>query len=418
MQAEIITIGDEFLIGQVINTNSAWMAEHLNLNGVNVKQITSVADNEEDIILALSAAVSRVDIVLITGGLGPTKDDITKASLCKYFNTPLIFNNDVYLDVEAIFKKYGKEVTAINRKQAEVPESCKPIRNKNGTAPGMYFELNEKLFFSLPGVPYEMKAMFENDVLPMIKNRFTLPSIYHKTILTQGIGESFLSEIITTWEEKLRESKLKLAYLPSPGKVRLRISAYGKEKGELIKLVEQQIENVKPLIKEYLYGYEVYGEPQVDVAETIGKLLRTKQATLVTAESCTGGYIAHLITSVSGASDYYRGSIIAYANEVKETQLHVDSLSIEKFGVVSKQVVEQMAIGARKKLNADFAISTSGIAGPTGGSAEKPVGTVWIAVAHPVGVLSEKFLFGDNRKRTIEKTTNAALNMLLKQLLK
>lgn len=414
MKAEIITIGDELLIGQVVDTNSAWIGQQLNLAGIEVKQITSISDKSADIIVALDGAVKRADIILITGGLGPTKDDLTKQTLCTYFNTQLIFNEEVYKDVETLFKSHGKEVTPINRKQAEVPASCKPIRNKNGTAPGMCFDVNGKLFFSMPGVPYEMKAMMEQDVLPMIKQRFKLPAIFHKTILTQGIGESFLSEIISEWEDGLAWQNMKLAYLPSPGKVRLRITAFGMDKSELIKKVEKQIDLVKPLINDYIYGYENFGEYQPGIEEIVGEMLRKKKATLATAESCTGGYISHLITMVPGSSDYYLGSVISYSNEVKVQELNVDPTVIEQNGVVSREVVEQMAVGVRKKLKVDYAIAASGIAGPTGGTNEKPVGTVWIAVATPQLVTAQKFLFGNNRKRNIQKTADAALNMLRK----
>ncbi|MBI2271947.1 MAG: competence/damage-inducible protein A [Bacteroidetes bacterium] len=414
MKAEIITIGDELLIGQVVDTNSAWMGQQLNLAGIEVKQITSIADKAADIIAALDGAVKHADIILITGGLGPTKDDLTKQTLCTYFNTQLVFNEDVYKDVEALFKSHGKEVTPLNRKQAEVPANCKPIRNKNGTAPGMCFDADGKLFFSMPGVPYEMKTMIEQDVLPMIKRRFKLPAIFHKTILTQGIGESFLSEIISDWEDGLAWENMKLAYLPSPGKVRLRITAFGMERSELIKKVEKQIDLVKPLINSYIYGYENFGEHQPGIEEIVGEMLRKKKATLATAESCTGGYISHLITNVPGSSDYYVGSVISYSNEVKVQELNIDPVVIEQDGVVSRVVVEQMAVGVRKKLKVDYAIAASGIAGPTGGTNEKPVGTVWIAVATPLLVTAQKFLFGNNRKRNIQKTADAALNMLRK----
>lgn len=414
MKAEIITIGDELLIGQVVDTNSAWMGQQLNLAGIEVKQITSISDKSADIIAALDGAVKRADIILITGGLGPTKDDLTKQTLCTYFNTQLVFNEEVYKDVEALFKSHGKEVTPLNRKQAEVPANCKPIRNKNGTAPGMCFDVNGKLFFSMPGVPYEMKALMEQDILPMIKQRFKLPAIFHKTILTQGIGESFLSEIISDWEDGLAWQNMKLAYLPSPGKVRLRITAFGMDRSELIKKVEKQIDLVKPLINDYIYGYENFGEYQPGIEEIVGEMLRKKKATLATAESCTGGYISHLITNVPGSSDYYVGSVISYSNDVKVQELSVDPAVIEQNGVVSREVVEQMAVGARKKLKVDYAIAASGIAGPTGGTNEKPVGTVWIAVATPQLVTAQKFLFGNNRKRNIQKTADAALNMLRK----
>jgi nicotinamide-nucleotide amidase len=416
MKAEIITIGDELLIGQVVDTNSAWIGQQLNLAGIEVVQITSISDKSDAIIIALNDSIERADIILITGGLGPTKDDITKTTLCTYFNTQLVFNEEVYKDVEAMFKSRGKEVTPLNRKQAEVPANCTAIRNSKGTAPGMWFDVNGKIFMSMPGVPYEMKAIMENEVLPKLKQRFKLPAIFHKTILTQGIGESFLSEIISDWEDALIQQNIKLAYLPSPGKVRLRLSAYGPDKAELIKKVEKQIEIVKPLIQEYIYGYENFGEHQPGIEEVVGDLLRKNKATVATAESCTGGYISHLLTSISGSSNYYVGSVISYSNEVKINELGVSAASIEKFGAVSQTVVEQMATGVRKKFKVDFAIATSGIAGPTGGTEEKAVGTVWIAIADSKGVISEKFLFGNDRGRNIKKASDEALNILRKQL--
>ena len=416
MKAEIITIGDELLIGQVVDTNSAWIGMQLNLVGIEVKQITSISDFAPDIIKTLNEAKQRADIILITGGLGPTKDDLTKATLCSYFNTNLVFNDEVNADLEYIFKSRGKEVNPINRRQAEVPANCIAIRNKTGTAPGMWFDVDGKIFMSMPGVPYEMKAMMENDVLPKLKQRFKLPAIFHKTILTQGVAESTLSELLNDWEDALANHKIKLAYLPAAGKVRLRLTAHGGDKMELIKMVEQQIESVKPLIGQYIYGYETFGEAEPKIEELVGQLLRKKKATVATAESCTGGYISHLLTSVPGSSDYYIGSVISYAYEVKVNELGVDQNTIESKGAVSQAVVEQMAIGALKKFKVDYAVSASGIAGPGGGTEEKPVGTVWIAIASFEKVLSQKFLFGDNRQRNIERTSDAALQML-KQLL-
>lgn len=416
MKAEIITIGDELLIGQVVNTNSAWMGKQLSLSGIEVTQITSVADKSSAIIAALNDALKRANIVLITGGLGPTKDDITKTTLCTYFNTSLIFNENVFKDVELMFKSRGKEVTPINRKQAEVPANCTVIRNAKGTAPGMWFDVNGKIIVSMPGVPYEMKSMMEDFVLPKIKHSFNLPVIYYKTILTQGIGESFISDLISEWEDALAWQNMKLAYLPSYDKVRLRITAYGVDKLLLEEKVEKQIELLKPLIGQYIYGYETFAEPMPLLEEVVGDLLRKKKATVSTAESCTGGYIAHLITSVSGSSDYYKGSIVAYANSIKINELGVKPAVIEKLGAVSREVVEQMAAGALKKFKTDYAIAVSGIAGPSGGSTEKPVGTVWIAVASATEIQTQKFLLGTNRAHTIKKAANEALTMLRKLL--
>lgn len=416
MNAEIITIGDEILIGQIVDTNSAWMGQKLNMAGIAVKQITSVADDKYAIVNALTDAQQRADIILITGGLGPTKDDITKLTLCEYFKTTLVFNADAYQDVEAIFKSRGKEVTPLNRKQAEIPANCKLVRNKNGTAPCMWFEENGKVFVSMPGVPYEMKALMEFDIIPMLKAKFKLPAIYHKTILTQGIGESYLSELIESWEDNLKNDYIKLAYLPTLGKVRLRLSTRGDNYEVLKNKVEVQIQKVLPIINEYVYGFEVFGEEQPSIEKIVGDLLRTKKQTIATAESCTGGYIAHLLTSISGSSAYYQGSVIAYSYEVKKQELNVANGDLEKYGAVSEQVVLQMARGAQQKFKTDYAISASGIAGPDGGTAEKPVGTVWIGIATPTKVYAQKFLFGTHRIRNVQKTADMALNMLLKEL--
>ncbi len=418
MKAEILTIGDELLIGQVVDTNSAWMGQKLNLSGIEVHRKTTVSDQPEDILHALDLALSVSSIVLITGGLGPTKDDITKSVLCAYFKTSLRFNQEVYSDLERMFAHRGLKVTELNRKQAEVPSNCTPIRNKNGTAPGMWFELKGKVIVSMPGVPYEMMAMVENDVLPRLKQHFNLPAIFHKTILTQGIGESFLSELISDWEDNLKSKNIKLAYLPANSKVRLRLSAHGSDREELSEKVNAEIEKVKVLISDYIYGYENFGEEEPPLEKIVGDMLKQRKASLATAESCTGGYISHLLTRVPGCSAYYMGSVISYSNEVKMLELNVPESLIAQFGVVSKEVVESMALGLKKKLNVDYVIAASGIAGPDGGTADKPVGTVWIAIAYPEGVQSEKFLFGTNRERNIERTAMTALNILRKLLKK
>jgi nicotinamide-nucleotide amidase len=415
-EAEIITIGDEILIGQIVDTNSAYIGTLLNLNGISVKQISSVSDSREHILKALDEAKERADIILITGGLGPTKDDITKKTLCEYFNTKMRFDEDVYEDVVNIFKSYNKEVTPTNRLQAEVPELCETIRNANGTAPGMWFDVNGKIFVSMPGVPYEMKAMMKNQVVPKLKERFHLPAIVHKTVLTQGIGESTLSDALTSWEESLTPLDIKLAYLPSPGMVRLRLSTKGFDAEKLNAIVDKKIEELKMIIPEFIYGYETFGEESETLEQQVGRLLRQKKQTLSTAESCTGGYIAHLITKVPGSSEYYTGSIISYSYDIKESELNVSKEVLESEGAVSQPVVEQMAKAIREKYKTDYSIAASGIAGPSGGTEDKPVGTVWIAIATPEKVFSEKFLFGTHRERNIQKTANAALNMLRKCL--
>lgn len=411
MFAEIITIGDEILIGQVVDTNSAWIAHELNLIGIKVKQITSVQDDREHILNSLKEAESRAELILITGGLGPTKDDITKRVLCEYFDSKLVFNKAAYANVERLFSSRNYPVTEINRKQAELPEKCIPIENTEGTAFGMWFEKNGKVFISMPGVPFEMNSMMRNHALPKIKGHFKTPQIVHRTILTTGIGESALSELIESWEDAL-PTVIKLAYLPSPGIVRLRLSATGLNNEDLNKELDQQIEKLKTLINKYIFGFN-----QDTLEEVVGRLLNKEKLKVSVAESCTGGYLSHLITSVSGSSQYFMGGMITYDNSIK-IQLGVNRSDIGKHGAVCKEVVEQMAEKVRIQFNTDFAISTSGIAGPAGGSEEKPVGTVWIAIAGSNGVVSKKFNFGENRERNIIKASIAGLNMLREEILR
>ena len=418
MNAELLTIGNEILIGQIVNTNSVWMAQQLNLVGVSIVHMSSVADDKESILKAFDEASKRADIVLITGGLGPTKDDITKSTFCEYFNTELVIDEDVLSDVTGFFSKRNKEVSDINKKQAEVPKGCLVIRNKNGTAPGMWLEKNDTIFVSMPGVPYEMQGMVLDDIIPEIKKRYKLPFIYHKTILTQGIGESVLSELISDWEDSLTDKEIGLAYLPSPGMVRLRLSSKGFNELELKQKVENAADNVKPLIEKYIYGYEEYGQQQPKLEEILGKLLLEKNLKLALAESCTGGYISHLITSVAGSSAYYNGGVVPYHNEFKHNLLNVDNAIFEKHGAVSKECVMAMAKQSLIKFNADVSIAVSGIAGPSGGTEEKPVGTTWIAVAYKDRIIPKQFVFGDNRSRNIQMTAMTAMNMLRKLILK
>lgn len=409
--AEIITIGDELLIGQVIDTNSAWMGQKLNEIGIKVKQITSISDDKMHILTTLEEAKKRADVILITGGLGPTKDDITKKTLCDYFGSELVFHEPSFKVIEEIFNSRGRTITEINRLQAYVPANCEVLVNKNGTAPGMWFNDGKKIIVSMPGVPNEMKGLMETLVIPQLKSKFNLAPIVHKTILTQGIGESFLSDLIEKWELAL-PVYMKLAYLPSAGTVRLRITASGKDADVLRKEVESQTEELKKLIPEYIFGYET------DQLESlIGELLVQKNKTLSTAESCTGGFIAHKITSVPGSSRYYMGSVLPYSNDLKTGLLKVDPELIAKHGAVSQEVVTQMAELARKMLKTDYAIATSGIAGPSGGSDLKPVGTVWIGIAGPEKTKAWKVQLGSNRLRVITETALHALNGLRKELL-
>lgn len=417
MNAELLTIGNEILIGQITNTNAVWMAQQLNMIGVSIVHMSSVADDRDSILKAFEDASKRADIVLITGGLGPTKDDITKKTFCDYFETELVIDENVLKDVTGFFAKRNRDLTELNRKQAEVPKGCTVIRNKNGTAPGMWMEKNNTIYVSMPGVPFEMQAMVSEDVIPELKKRFKLPFIFHKTILTQGIGESFLADLISDWEDGLAEKEIGLAYLPSPGMVRLRLSSKGFDELELKNRIESEVERVKPLINKFIYGYEEYGKEQPKLEEILGQLLLEKGLKLGLAESCTGGYISHLITSVAGSSNYYNGCIVPYHNEFKHNLLKVDNGIFEKHGAVSRECVEAMANETLHVFNANVSIAVSGIAGPSGGTPEKPVGTVWIAVAYEDKVVAKHFIFGDNRLRNIQMTANAAMNMLRKLIL-
>ena len=410
MTCEIISIGDELLIGQVVNTNASWMAEQLNLAGIKVIRITTISDQNEQILAALEEAGKRFGLILITGGLGPTKDDITKQSLCEYFNTKLVFNEAVYQQITDIFKNRRIAINRLNRAQAEIPENCTPIKNNNGTAPGMWFEKEGKVYVSMPGVPFEMKPMITEYVIPEISKRFNPPAIVHKTILTHGMPESLLASKIEDWENKLPEY-IKLAYLPQPGIVRLRLTASGQNKAELEKQISKEIINLKTIIPGLIFGYD-----KNTLYEIIGNLLSEKGQTLSTAESCTGGYIAHLITSVAGSSDYFKGSVVAYSNQIKEEFLNVKHKSLVDYGAVSKEVVTEMAEGVKHKFNTDYAIATSGIAGPGGGTPEKPVGTIWIAVATPSKTITRLFQMGIHRERNIHRSALAALNMLREEV--
>ncbi len=406
MKAEIINIGDELLIGQVVNTNASWMAAQLNKSGMQVVQITTIADDREAIRSALDQALQRADAVLISGGLGPTKDDITKKTLAEYFGAHLVFHQPTFAQVKKIFAARQFPVTEENRQQAMIPDNCIPLFNKNGTAPGMWFEKEGKITVSMPGVPFEMKAMMEEQVIPRLVHHFRLGHIVHKTVMTTGLPESMLAEKIKSWEENL-PAHIKLAYLPQPGIVRLRLSGKGDDREKLTKEIEKQIEQLRRLIPEIIYGYD-----DVLLEEVVGKLLREKGKTVSTAESCTGGYVAHLITSISGSSDYFEGAVVSYANRVKIEMLGVLSDTLEQHGAVSREVVLQMAEGARHRLKTDYALAVSGIAGPSGGTPEKPVGTVWIALAGPEGSEAQLFHFGEHRGRNIRRSALAALNML------
>ncbi len=408
MNVEIINIGDELLIGQTINTNASWMGQLLTENSFNVVQHTVISDEKSIIVSTLNDALTRADIVIITGGLGPTKDDITKLTLAEYFNTPLVMNAQALKNIERIFQYRNRPLLQINMDQALLPQSCEYINNEQGTAAGMWFKHEGKHVLSIPGVPYEMKPMMEQYIVPELVKLYNITPRHRVTILTEGIVESLLSQTLSEWESQLREDGFSLAYLPSPGIVRLRITA---PEGASQRQLQQKVDALKTIIPDYIFG-----EGNDLLEELVGNLLRSKKQTIATAESCTGGYIAHLITSVSGSSDYFKGSVVSYANEVKQQTLGVNAQDLETYGAVSQQVVEQMALGVKQLLTTDYAIATSGIAGPKGGTPEKPVGLVWIAIATPKGVFSQKFLMGENRARTIRKTALSALNMLRKEL--
>jgi len=411
MKAEIISIGDELLLGQVIDTNSAWIGQELNKLGVHVHFKSTIGDSREILLKTLHESAERSDIIVMTGGLGPTKDDLTKHILCEFFDTKLIQNDAVLAWVQSIFLKRNLPMLASNNEQAMVPEISEVLWNRNGTAPGMYFVKNNKVFISMPGVPFEMKCIFEEEVIPKLQQQFSFPSIIHKTILTASIGESFLAKKIATIEDSL-PSHIKLAYLPSVGAVRLRLSAYGNDNRVLAEELNTIVDSLYACIGEYIYG-----EEEDTLSQSVGKLLAAKNNTLATAESCTGGYLAHLLTSIPGSSSYYTGSILAYANVIKENILQVDKNILIQNGAVSEACVKAMAENCRRIMHTDYAIATSGVAGPSGGTKEKPVGTVWIAVATPTHCIAKVFNMGDHRGRTIERTALMGLDMLRKELI-
>jgi nicotinamide-nucleotide amidase len=406
MKTEIITIGDEILIGQIVDTNSAWMAEELNKIGIGVAQITSISDTPVHLVNALDDAQLRADVIIITGGLGPTKDDRTKKVLAEYFNAGLVTHQPTLDHVTAFFKKRGLGVNQLNKDQALVPDCCEVLHNPAGTAPGMWFEHNDKIFVSMPGVPFEMKGIMKGEVLPRLKDKNGGGAIVHKTVHTIGIPESILAEKLEEWEDALPEF-IHLAYLPNPGQIRLRFSAFGNDETQLKEAIELEIKKLKAIIPEAIFGYD-----NDTLAGVVGKILMDKKATVATAESCTGGQIAHSITLVPGSSGWFKGSVVAYSNDVKTGVLKVNPDDVEKYGAVSEQVVKQMADGVRKLTNAEYSVATSGIAGPDGGTDEKPVGTVWIAVASPDEIIAQKFTFNNNRERNIIRSSQTALNML------
>jgi nicotinamide-nucleotide amidase len=405
--ATIITIGDELLIGQVIDTNSAWMAQQLNEAGIHVRERISVGDVWRDIWEALDNAAAKSPIVLITGGLGPTADDITKPLLCAYFGGTLVMSEPVLAHVEDIFKRLNRPMIDRNRKQAEVPDVCTVLFNPRGTAPGMWFEKNGVFFASMPGVPHEMKGILLKEVIPRLQEKMELPAIVHRTMLTAGVGESFLAEAIQAWEEALPEN-IKLAYLPNYGMVRLRLSAHGTDKALLETEVEKQFDRLKPLVKEWMVT-----DQDEKIEQVLGRMLKEKGLMMATAESCTGGYMAHLITSQAGSSAWFAGSVVSYSNRVKTNILDVPVGLIEENGAVSEPVVKQMVRGVLAQTGANVAVAVSGIMGPDGGTPEKPVGTVWVAVGNAEKIETKQMQFRFDRERNIQLTATQALNLLL-----
>lgn len=412
MIAEIISIGDELLIGQTINTNAAWMGQELNKIGVDVHQVSVITDNEQHIRKALDESRKRVNIVLITGGLGPTKDDLTKTTLASYFNTRLVENEEILASIKERLKSRHLEMNELNRQQALVPEHARVFLNKWGTAPGMWFEDDGTVFVSMPGVPTEMKGLMTEYVIPSIKEQFHPPEIIHHTLLTMGTIEARLADLLEDFENEL-PAEIKMAYLPSSPIIKLRLSARGQDRSKLEQLLKEQVNKLYKIIPDLIFGTE----PD-SLEEIAGRLLKERKQTLSTAESCTGGNISHLITSVPGSSEYYIGSVIAYANDVKINTLNVPTELIVKQGAVSKEVALKMAGNVKDLFGTDYSIAISGIAGPSGGTPEKPVGTTWIAIGTPGNCISYKFNLGTDRSRNIHMASLIALNLLRKNILK
>lgn len=410
MLAEIITIGDEILIGQIVDTNSAWMAKELNLIGIKVKQVSSVSDDAAHITEALKLAEGRADVILITGGLGPTKDDVTKVTMARYFHMGFRRDQATLDHVTNIFTSLNRPMIEMNRRQADVPDGCTVIRNKNGTAPCMWFEQNGKIYVSMPGVPFEMMYLMTEEILPRLKSAFKLPAIFHKTILTAGIGESFLAQEIEAIENALPEH-IKLAYLPRLGQVRLRLSGTGTDEASLQKEVEFYAQQLISKVKK-----NVVTDQDIALEKALLNLMEERKLTLSTAESCTGGYISQLITQHPGCSTVFAGAAVTYSNALKMSMLGVLPATLERFGAVSEETVKEMALGALHNFKTDYAVSVSGIAGPDGGTAEKPVGTVWVAVASKHRVAARLFRFGNRRIQNIERAAIAALTMLWNEL--
>ena len=414
MKAAIVTIGDEILIGQIVDTNSSYIAKALDKIGIATHEMLSISDDKQHILDTFNVLQNKVNVVIITGGLGPTKDDITKKTFCDYFEDTLVENEAVLLHVKSIIEGiYKRPITQINREQALVPTKAKVLFNQAGTAPGMWMEKEKTVFISLPGVPYEMKYLVDNEVIPNLVQKFECPYIVHQTIMTYGRGESMIAEQIEEWEDNLPDF-IKLAYLPSPGKVRLRLTARGINEELLKNEIKQQVEKLDLLIHDIIVGY--YEDEPIEVV--LGRLLTEKKVTISTAESCTGGKIAATLSSVSGASNYFKGSVVSYATQTKISVLGIANEAVAKYGVVSAEVATEMAKSAQKIMNSDFAIATTGNAGPTKGDESTELGTVFIAVATPNGVFVEEFNFGQPREKVIDRAVSKALELIYKEILK
>ncbi len=404
--AELLTIGDEILYGQIVDTNSQWMSAELDKLGIKVIRKTTVGDQTEEILTAFAEAEKRADIILITGGLGPTNDDLTKDCLAKYFNCGMVLHEEALTEVTAFFKSRGRELTDLNRLQAVLPEACEKITNAIGTAPGMWFNRNGKIFMSMPGVPHEMKLMMTNHVIPKLKTTFVTPVICHKVIRTIGIGESFLAEKIAVWENAL-PPHIRLAYLPSLGEVKLRLTGFGTSHEALEKEINELTVSLEAIAGQYIFGYGTE-----NIESVIGKMLLERNLTLSVAESCTGGYLSHLITSIPGSSAYFLGSMIPYDYQIKMRQLGVKPETLEKYGAVSEPTIIEMANIVRAKFNTNIGVATSGIAGPGGATPDKPVGTVWIAYSDKHQTITKKLQLSNDRMINIRLASIAVLNLI------
>lgn len=403
--AEIISIGDEILYGQTLDTNSHWISARLDEIGIKVRRKITIGDTREEILSALSESTERADVILITGGLGPTKDDLTKPLLAEFFGVGMVRNQEVLTHLKTIFTKRGRQLNTLNEQQADLPANCTMLMNSTGTAPGMWFHENDTIYISMPGVPYEMKSLMNDHVLPQLRKLFSKGVIYHKIIRTIGIPESTLAEKISDWEDALPKH-IKLAYLPTFGQVKLRLTALGQDKAALEQAVMAEVDKLIPQIDHFIYGY---GNDEIE--KVVGDMLMAQGQTIAFAESCTGGYISHLITSVAGSSQYFKGSIISYDYDVKVNSLDVDKQIMEEKGAVSEEVVLQMARAVREKLGSDVGVSVSGIAGPGGGTEDKPVGTVWIGYSDKHKTIAKQFNFLKDRNLNIKFSALSALNM-------